>query len=289
VLGLWDPLAAYNASLLLSAAATWGLLYVAGPLGDRLARPLPLAFHPLTTTAATTLAASLACAPVLASLSPSLPWLGVATNLVAVPLGEAAALPLCMLHTVLAPLPLFEGAVARVGVGTLLALRFLARVTARPEWAAVPVPPPTELHYAVLAWTLAAWWSLAPHRWAPAVLAGAAGLLVAEFDDFLQRASKTVQQQAAAAPRDPDGFLAWFVALRTSGSGQNDSLFPWLATRASYGHVRWFLTQKVAGEAGFDDLVALTQVKLPARALGNLMAGLAANRRYATPITPSGP
>ena len=30
--------------------------------------------------------------------------------------------------------------------------------------------------------------------------------------------------------------------------------------------MRWFLTQEAAGEAGFDDLVAYTQVKLPARA-----------------------
>src|SRR6185312_7123820 len=29
--------------------------------------------------------------------------------------------------------------------------------------------------------------------------------------------------------------------------------------------MRWFLTQEAAGEAGFDDLVAMTQVKLPAR------------------------
>ena len=30
--------------------------------------------------------------------------------------------------------------------------------------------------------------------------------------------------------------------------------------------MRWFLTQEAAGEAGFDDLVAYTQVKLPVRA-----------------------
>ncbi|MDB5425556.1 MAG: hypothetical protein JWQ29_2972, partial [Phenylobacterium sp.] len=29
--------------------------------------------------------------------------------------------------------------------------------------------------------------------------------------------------------------------------------------------MKWFLTQEAAGEAGFDDLVAMTQVKLPAR------------------------
>jgi pyrroloquinoline quinone (PQQ) biosynthesis protein C len=30
--------------------------------------------------------------------------------------------------------------------------------------------------------------------------------------------------------------------------------------------MRWFLTQEIAGEAGFDDLVAMTQVKLPTQA-----------------------
>ena len=30
--------------------------------------------------------------------------------------------------------------------------------------------------------------------------------------------------------------------------------------------MRWFLTQEVAGEAGFDDLAALTQVKMPQQA-----------------------
>jgi hypothetical protein len=32
------------------------------------------------------------------------------------------------------------------------------------------------------------------------------------------------------------------------------------------GEISWFMEQEAAGEAGFDDLVAYTQVKLPARA-----------------------
>ena len=87
-----------------------------------------------------------------------------------------------------------------------------------------------------------------------------------EEGDFLQRACQAVRQKAAAAPRDATGFVQWFVALRETGPGQNDPLFPWLALDASLDQMRWFLTQEVAGEAGFDDLVALTQVKLPERA-----------------------
>jgi hypothetical protein len=74
-----------------------------------------------------------------------------------------------------------------------------------------------------------------------------------------------VADAAAAAPRDPDGFVAWFEGLRSDGPGQNDPLFPWLAETASLEDLRWFLRQEAVGEAGFDDLVALTQVKLPSR------------------------
>ncbi len=66
-------------------------------------------------------------------------------------------------------------------------------------------------------------------------------------------------------PSDPAGFIAWFEDLKDSGPGQWDPLFAWLETEASLDQMKWFLTQEAAGEAGFDDLVAMTQVKLPAR------------------------
>ena len=40
----------------------------------------------------------------------------------------------------------------------------------------------------------------------------------------------------------------------------------WIAGEASLEQLKWFFEQEAAGEAGFDDLVALTQVKLPAGA-----------------------
>jgi hypothetical protein len=70
----------------------------------------------------------------------------------------------------------------------------------------------------------------------------------------------------ADVPHDPDAFMDWFEALRDHGPGQGDALFPWLAEEATYDEMRWFLSQEVAGEAGFDDLVALTQIRLPAQA-----------------------
>ena len=146
---------------------------------------------------------------------------------------------------------------------------------------------------------------------------------------FLEEARGLVARRAMDAPSAAGPFAAWFERLRDEGPGQHDPLFDYLAARASLDEVRWFLMQEVAGEAGFDDLVALTQLRLPTSAklelarnywdemgrgreagmhgpmltrlaeaagvrgaspdgivweslsLGNLLAGLAYNRRYA--------
>ena len=146
----------------------------------------------------------------------------------------------------------------------------------------------------------------------------------------LEAERAAIADRAASAPTAPDAFVAWFAALEACGPGQHDPLFPWLATTATADQVRWFLRQEVAGEAGFEDLVALSQLRLAAQpklelarnywdemgrghesgmhgpmltrlaeatdlaaleasvpvvweslALGNMMLGLAANRRYA--------
>ncbi len=82
---------------------------------------------------------------------------------------------------------------------------------------------------------------------------------------FVEELRQEVVDEAAEAPTDVDGFIAWFEALKEHGPGQGDALFPWIAEEASKEELRWFLEQEAAGEAGFDDLVALTQVKLPTR------------------------
>lgn len=83
---------------------------------------------------------------------------------------------------------------------------------------------------------------------------------------------RLVEQERAAiahelrrVPQDEAGFVAWFEGLKTTGPGQNDPLFAWLGQRATLEEMRWFLAQEIAGEAGFDDLVALAQLKLPNR------------------------
>ena len=145
---------------------------------------------------------------------------------------------------------------------------------------------------------------------------------------FIGGERAAIAAAAAAAPHDPERFVQWFEDLQQRGPGQSDPLFAWLAESATLPQMRWFLTQEVAGEAGFDDLVALTQLRFPAQpklelarnywdemgrgkpvgmhgpmldrlahalelattpapivaealALGNLMVGFAANRRYA--------
>jgi hypothetical protein len=65
---------------------------------------------------------------------------------------------------------------------------------------------------------------------------------------------------------DTDHFVNWFESLAEWGPGQHHPLFPWLAEEANMEQMRWFLTQEAAGEAGFEDLVAYTQVKLPQQA-----------------------
>jgi hypothetical protein len=84
--------------------------------------------------------------------------------------------------------------------------------------------------------------------------------------EFLEALRQDVRAEAAAAPTDPEGFIAWFENLKETGPGQGDPLFPWLAESADRDELRWFFEQEAAGEAGFEDLVAYTQVKLPVAA-----------------------
>ncbi len=82
---------------------------------------------------------------------------------------------------------------------------------------------------------------------------------------FLEELRAEVADEAAEAPTDVEGFIDWFEGLKATGPGQGDPLFPWLAEQADRDQLRWFFEQEAAGEAGFDDLVAMTQVKLPTR------------------------
>jgi hypothetical protein len=106
---------------------------------------------------------------------------------------------------------------------------------------------------------------LLPSDWHPDALDTSLPLLRAELA-FVESERQAVSAWAQEAPEDASAFVAWFERLRETGPGQSDPLFSWLASEADAASMAWFLTQEVAGEAGFDDLVALTQLQLPMRA-----------------------
>ena len=84
--------------------------------------------------------------------------------------------------------------------------------------------------------------------------------------EFIEALRCRISPLVADIPRDVDGFIAWYEHLREIGPGQGDPLFPWLASHATREQMKWFLYQEVAGEAGFEDLLAMTQVKISEQA-----------------------
>jgi hypothetical protein len=84
--------------------------------------------------------------------------------------------------------------------------------------------------------------------------------------EFIEAQRQNIAPLTADIPSDTDEFLAWFEQLKQTGPGQGDPLFPWLAEAATVEQMKWFLFQEVAGEAGFEDLLAMTQVKMSVQA-----------------------
>jgi hypothetical protein len=80
---------------------------------------------------------------------------------------------------------------------------------------------------------------------------------------FVEQERRGVRARSGEAPTDPESFVRWFDELERTGPGQHDALFDWLEREASLEQMKWFLRQEIAGEVGFDDLVALTQIKMP--------------------------
>lgn len=84
--------------------------------------------------------------------------------------------------------------------------------------------------------------------------------------NFLEYLRAYVSYLLPAPTLNAVDFVTWFETLAVTGPGQQHPLFDWLAHNASMSDMHWFLTQEAAGEAGFDDLLAYTQVKLPTQA-----------------------
>lgn len=162
VLAAIDPLLACDVSFMLSAGATAGLVVLQPAISEALVRG-PEVVKKVAAPIATTFAAMLGCAPVLAILAPTMPLLGVIANLLAAPLGELAALPICLAHAVLAWAPPMEKGAAIVGSGALLGVRAVARWSAS-LGATIALPPPTAWQLAVIAAAAVAMWAAADRR-----------------------------------------------------------------------------------------------------------------------------
>jgi competence protein ComEC len=154
VMAIADPLVAFDLSFALSAGATAGLLAFAEPLTQRLVSRVPKRLGPVIGAVSTTIAASIPCVPILARFAPTVPLGGVFANLVAVPLGEWAALPLCLAHALLWGWPAAERGCAIVASGALLLVRSIARGFAIPALT-TEIAQPTSWQLAVLAVALA--------------------------------------------------------------------------------------------------------------------------------------
>jgi competence protein ComEC len=170
-----DPLVVYDLSFLLSAGATGGLLLFANPLSARVQSVLPAPLAHPARAIATTLAASVPCVPIVARFSPTLPLGAVAANLIAVPIGECAALPLCLVHAVLSPWPTAERGAAATASGALILVRWIARTASLP-WLTTQVAPPTSWQLVAMTTGLAACALGMPRRKIVAALALAAVL-----------------------------------------------------------------------------------------------------------------
>jgi competence protein ComEC len=150
-----DPLVAFDLSFLLSTGATGGLLAFARPFARTLEAFAPARLTPVARAAATTLAASVPCVPIIARFAPTVPVGGVIANLLAVPVGESAALPLCLVQAMLPWWPAAERGCAAVASGALVLVRLVARGFATPALTA-EIPQPTSWQLAVLCVALTA-------------------------------------------------------------------------------------------------------------------------------------
>ena len=142
VFALLDPLCAFDLSFMLSVAATAGLIWLGRPIAERCERIESRALRFLAVSFGTTLSATIPCAPLLALLSSGITVAGLVANVLASPLGETVALPLCLAHLLLAPLPTLERGAALVASGALLIVKRIAWLSADASWLALRLPDP---------------------------------------------------------------------------------------------------------------------------------------------------
>jgi competence protein ComEC len=160
VFALLDPLCAFDLSFMLSVAATSGLIWLGQPLSARCERIDSRALRFLAVSFGTTLSATIPCAPLLALLASGVTPAGLVANVVASPLGEAVALPLCLTHLLLAPIPPLERGAALVASGALLVVKRIAWLSADASFVALTLPDPGRFQLSVIAVFVLGWCAL---------------------------------------------------------------------------------------------------------------------------------
>jgi len=157
-----DPLVGADASFLLSALATAGLIGLGQPIMQRLTSA-PLARFPLQAVVSSLVAtwsATVTCSPLLAVMDGRMTLSALFANIVAGPVGELLALPACLLHALTSIVPALERGLAFVGSGALLGVRAVALWSARQEALSFVLPRPDAWGCAAVAAGFVFWPSL---------------------------------------------------------------------------------------------------------------------------------
>ena len=150
VFALLDPLCAFDLSFMLSVAATAGLIWLGQPLSAYCERIESRVVRFLAVSFATTLSATIPCAPLLALLASGVTLAGLVANVLASPLGETVALPLCLAHLLLAPIPSLERGAALVASGALLIVKRIAWLSADASFLGLTLPEPGRFQLSVI-------------------------------------------------------------------------------------------------------------------------------------------
>jgi len=151
VFAVLDPLCAFDLSFMLSVAATAGLIWLGRPWAERCERIASRPLRFLAASFATTLSATIPCAPLLALLSSGVTLAGLVANVLASPLGESVALPLCLAHLLLSPIPALERGAALVASGALLLVKRIAWLSADASFLSLTLPEPGRFQSSVIA------------------------------------------------------------------------------------------------------------------------------------------
>lgn len=78
--------------------------------------------------------------------------------------------------------------------------------------------------------------------------------------DILRRVRANARIDEASLPSDPDRFADWFRSTAFAHPLYEHDLYTFLACEATRHQLEWFFRMECAGEAAFDDLVAMGQL-----------------------------